>query len=302
MRRTILSTTATAFLIIAFAAPASAFQQSGPSPFDWSGAMKSGATLTVRNFNGRIDVRAGSGNQVTVHAEATSSRPSSDLTFQARQDGGDVSICSVWRGHSACDRSGGGWDWDDEDHDGRDMRATMTVTLPRGVALRGATGNGAITVDGTGGDINIATGNGDVRISGTAGQVKVSSGNGDLEVSGAQGTVTASTGNGRVRVSTGKGPVSASTGNGDITVDMKSMADADDMKFTSGHGDIDVTVPATINMDFDATTGWGSIRTDFPIRVQGSLNPRHIEGTIGRGGQRLRISTGFGSIELRKAN
>jgi DUF4097 and DUF4098 domain-containing protein YvlB len=295
-----LLTAAAVALSLAAASPAHAFQKSGPSPFDWSGSMKSGAQLTIRNFNGRIEVHAGTGSQVTVHAEATGSRRSSDLTFEARQDGGDVSVCSVWRGRSACDNRGG--DWDDDDHDGRDMRATITVTLPKGVALRGGTGNGDVTVDGTGGDINIATGNGDVRVSGTAGMVKVSSGNGDLDVSGAEGTVSASTGNGRVRVTTGKGPVSASTGNGDITVDMKSIANADDMKFTTGHGDIDVTVPASINMEFDATTGWGSIRTDFPIRVQGSLNPRHIEGTIGRGGQRLRMSTGFGSIELRKAN
>jgi Toastrack DUF4097 len=293
--------TTTAAIVLAVSMPLAAAAQTA-NPFTWSGSMQPGATLTIRNFNGRIDVRAGSGDRVEVRAEraSTSSRAAA-LTFQAQQDGGDVSICSVWRGHSACDRSRGG-DWDDDDHDGRDMRASITVTLPKGVALRGGTGNGAVTVDGTGGDISIATGNGDVTLRGTSGTVQVSSGNGDLEVSGAGGSVKASTGNGRVRVTTGKGPVNASTGNGDITVDMRALADADDMKFTTGHGDIEVSVPGSINADFDATTGWGSIRTDFPIRVEGSLNPRHIRGTIGRGGQQIRMSTGFGSIELRKAN
>ena len=272
------------------------------NPFTWSGSMQPGATLTVRNFNGRIDIRAGSGDRVEVRAERTSSGDrAADLTFEARNDGGDVSVCSVWRGHSACDRNRGG-DWDDDDHDGRDMRATISVTLPKGVALRGATGNGAVTAEGTGGDVSISTGNGDVTLRGTSGTVKVSSGNGDVEVAGAAGAVTASTGNGRVRVTTGKGPVNASTGNGDITVDMRAVADAGDMKFTTGHGDIEVTLPGTINADFDASTGWGSIRTDFPIRVDGSLNPRHIRGTIGRGGQRIRMSSGFGTIELRKGN
>lgn len=271
----------------------------GAQPYTWSGTMRPGASLTIRNFNGRIDVRAGTGDRAEVRAERTSSRPSSDLTFEARRDGNNVSICSVWRGHSACDGSRG---WDDDDHDGRHMRATITVTLPRGVALRGGTGNGAMTIEGTGGDVSISTGNGDIRLSGTSGTVRASSGNGDLDVSGAAGSVTASTGNGRVHVATGTGPVRASTGNGDITVDMRADPGAQDMSFTTGRGDISVTVPGGINADFDASTGWGSIHTDFPIRVEGSMNPRHIRGTIGRGGQRIQMSTGFGTIELRRGS
>ncbi len=272
----------------------------GGRPFTWSGAMRPGAVLTIRNFNGRIDVRAGTGDRAEVRAERSSSRSSGDLTFEARHDGNDVSVCSVWRGHSACDGSRG-WDWGD-DHDGRDTRATITVTLPEGVALRGGTGNGDVSVEGTGGDVNIATGNGDIRVSGTAGAVKVSSGNGSLDVSGATGSVNASTGNGRVRVTTGGGPVRASTGNGDISVRMGADRSGDDMSFSTGRGDVDLTVPTGINADFDASTGWGSIHTDFPIHVEGSLNPRHIRGTIGRGGPRIHISTGFGSVDLRKGS
>ena len=277
-------------------------QQSGAGkqPFTWSGTMRPGTSLTIRNFNGRIDVRAGTGDRAEVRAERTSSRATNDLTFEARHDGDDVSVCSVWHGHSACDRDRG-WDWGG-DHDGRDARASITVTLPRGVALRGGTGNGAVTVAGTGGDVSIATGNGDVTVSGTSGTVKASSGNGDLQISGATGGVTASTGNGRVRVATGAGPVRASTGNGDITVEMVADRSADDMSFSTGRGDISVTVPSGVDADFDASTGWGSIRTDFPLRVDGSLNPRHIRGTIGRGGQRIHMSTGFGSIELHKGS
>lgn len=299
MRKIGLLAAAIGLLIVVQVGPTYAMQAgSTADPFTWSGVLQPGAVLTIRNFNGRIDVRAGAGNRAEVRAERASSRGAGDLTFATRNDGGDVSVCAVWRGHSACDRNDG---WDNDD-DGRDMRATITVTLPPGVALRGGTGNGAVSVDGTGGDISIATGNGDVRISGTAGTVKASSGNGDLDVTGARGRVTANTGNGHVRVTTASGPVSASTGNGGITVDVRALADADDMKFTTGHGDIDVTLPASVNADFDASTGWGSIHTDFPIHVEGSLNPRHIRGTIGRGGPRIHMSTGFGAIDLRKTN
>jgi Toastrack DUF4097 len=305
MRRDHLCSAITlAFLLAGCARAGYAAPQQGSSSgdvFTWSGVMSTGSTLAIRNFNGRIDVRAGAGNRAEVRAEKLRHVGGSrDLTFEAHENGGDVSVCSVWRGHSACDH-GRGSDWDDDD-DGRDTRASITVTLPRGVSLRGVTGNGEVTVDGTGGDLSIATGNGEIRIDGTSGTVRVSTGNGDVEVAGAQGEVTASTGNGRVHVTTGRGPVSASTGNGDITVAMSSIADMQDMRFTTGHGNVDVTVPGNVNADFDASTGWGSIRTDFPIRVEGSLNPRHIRGTIGRGGPRIHISSGFGSVELHKAN
>jgi hypothetical protein len=44
-----------------------------------------------------------------------------------------------------------------------------------------------------------------------------------------------------------------------------------------------------------------SVRSDFPIAVNGTIDPRHLRGTIGGGGIGLRIETVNGSIELRKS-
>lgn len=265
--------------------------------FTWSGRVASGATLSIRHFNGPIDVRESTTDRVEFRA-ARPTRGEADLTFRVDTIAGGTEICAVYRGRSACETGRrGGWDWDEGPRSSR-----LTVLLPRGVKLEARTGNGAVTVDKAGNDVEIRSGNGDVRISMTAGRVDVSTGNGELEVDGATGPVEASTGNGRVFVGTSTGPVSVRTGNGDIDVRMSALTRASNMDFVTGNGSVTVAVPANLNAEIEARTGHGEFRSDFEIRVQGRLNPRNIRGTIGSGGSTIRMVTGNGRLELRRAN
>ena len=43
-----------------------------------------------------------------------------------------------------------------------------------------------------------------------------------------------------------------------------------------------------------------SLSSDFEISVVGRLDSHHVRGTIGTGGPLMRLSTGSGTIELRK--
>jgi hypothetical protein len=263
--------------------------------FTWSGRVASGATFGIKHFNGPIEVREGTGDRVEFRAERRSRR-SNELTFEVQNDANGVTLCGVWRGRSACDRSRG-WDSDDGPPSSR-----ITVMLPKGVRLHASTGNGDVLVDKASNDVDIASGNGDIRISLTAGRVSASTGNGELEIAGATGPVHANTGNGRVYVTTATGPVEANTGNGEIDVTMKSLSNASDMQFNTGNGSITVALPGSFNGEVDASTGNGEFRSDFEIRVIGRLNPHHVRGTIGAGGgQMIRMSTGSGRLELRKA-
>jgi DUF4097 and DUF4098 domain-containing protein YvlB len=104
-------------------------------------------------------------------------------------------------------------------------------------------------------------------------------------------------------VLTSSGPVTARTGNGEIDVNMKAISAASDMQFTTGNGSVTVALPSNFNGEIDASTGNGELRSDFEIRVLGRLNPHHVRGTIGSGGgQTIKMSTGSGRLELRKAN
>ena len=101
-----------------------------------------------------------------------------------------------------------------------------------------------------------------------------------------------------MNVTTADGPVEVRTGNGDIDVSMTQLKARDDMTFSTGSGAVRVTLPAGYNGELDASTGNGELRTDFDLKIQGRMNPRHIRATIGEGGPRLRLTTGNGRLEV----
>ena len=271
------------------------------SIFTWRGALAAGALLTVRNHNGPIEVRAANGAQLEFRAEKRSRGGNlTDVAFDVvTGSSGDVTICSTRRDDNPCDgdrRSGS-----DNDDWRRNVTVAMTVLVPRGARVRVATGNGAVTVERVGGEVNASTGNGRVTVSYTDGAVRVATGNGDVDVREATGAVRVTTGNGRVSVSTGEGPVDARSGNGDIDVRMTALRAGEDMTFSTGSGDVRVTLPAGYNGELEATTGNGSISSDFDLKVEGRMSPRRVRATIGSGGARLRLATGNGGLELRRA-
>ena len=264
------------------------------STFTWSKQMSSGSTLTISNGDGPISVREAAGDLVVVRAvKVVRSRGSiRDIAFDVREIQGGVEICTLYDQQTSCrDRQGG-----------RDVRVRVeyTVSIPRSLRVRAMTGNGEITVERAGADVTAMTGNGSIHVGETAGRVNVSTGNGDIQVDGANGPVSASTGTGRISVVTARGAVSANSGTGDIDVRMKGGPIDGDMRFISGSGSIHVTLPANFNGRIDATSGSGTLRSEFEIQVVGRFNAQHVRGTIGRGGPLIRMSTGSGTIELKK--
>jgi len=283
-------------LLVASPALAQRFLGQDEETFTWSRRIPSGGSVTIKNFNGAINITASSGSTVQIRAEkkVRNERASvSDIAFDVDESSNGVTFCTVWRGESMCD----------ENHDMRDVRGSviLTVAIPRDARLKAATGNGELTVESAGSEVEVATGNGRVHVGPTEGRVRASTGNGDVEIENAQGPVKVSTGNGRVFVATSAGPVTASTGNGDIDVRMKSLRTEDDMTFSSGSGSIRVMLPADFNGEVDAGSGNGSLSSDFPIQLRGRMDPQHLRGTIGNGGRLLRMRTGNGRIELLKS-
>ena len=295
---------ASALLVALVALPALSGAQTllgrNDSVYTWRGPLRAGALLTVRNHNGPIDVRPGSGAQVELRAEKRTRHGNfTDVAFDVETgSNGDVTICSTLRGNNPCDEERRRWSSDD---DGRSVTVAMTLLVPRGAQVRVATGNGAVSVERVGGEVSASTGNGRVNVLNTDGAVRVSTGNGDVVVREAKGAVRVTTGNGRVTVSTAQGPVEARSGNGDIDVRMTAVRPAEDMTFSTGSGDVRVTLPAGYNGELDATTGNGAISSDFDLKLEGRMTPRRVRATIGSGGARLRLATGNGGLELRRA-
>lgn len=271
------------------------------SVYTWRGPLPAGALLTVRNHNGPISVRPASGGTAEIRAEKRTRYGNfSDVAFDIRTgSNGDVSLCTTFRGNDPCDDDRR---WSSDGDDGRrNVTVAITVLVPHGARVKVGTGNGAVSVEGVGADVQASTGNGRVNVANTDGPVRVSTGNGDVDVRGAKAAVRVSTGNGDVTVNTAQGPVDARSGNGDIDVRMTALRASEDMGFSTGSGTVRVTLPANYNGELDASTGNGEVRSDFDLKVQGRMTQRRVRATIGNGGPRLRLATGNGRLELRKA-
>jgi DUF4097 and DUF4098 domain-containing protein YvlB len=148
--------------------------------------------------------------------------------------------------------------------------------------------------------VHATSGNGEVTVSSSGGPVHASSGNGDIDVSQAGGEVVARSGNGDVRVTTRRGPVSAYSGNGSIDARMMAVSGTEDMTFRTGNGSITVELPASFQGEIDARLPNGRLESDFPLRVEGRLDPRRLRATIGNGGPRVTLVSGSGGATIRK--
>jgi hypothetical protein len=289
-------------LALLLAAPLAAQQRTtGGQELDWRGRIRSGGTMRIFNTNGAIRVEPGDGDEATVRSETRGSTAERERVILEVIEGNDgVTVCAR-RENQRCEEGGlrsEGRNWSERERVGT---AALMVRLPRGVNLRASSGNGAVTVTRAGADVQATSGNGDVQVNGAAGTVRATSGNGSVTVNDAGRGVTASSGNGRVVISTAEGPVKASSGNGSVDVRMQSLRGAENMEFTSGNGRVTVRLPASFNGELDLSTGHGSAYSDFPVTVQGRLQPTRLRGTVGDGrGPTVRLRSGNGSVEVRK--
>lgn len=297
-----------ALALAALPAGAQARRGENDSTFLWTGRMAPGTTLRVHNFNGAMSAVMSTDDNAEVRAvkrgrygrseRGDRGERLADIGFETRKIGNDVIICAL-RPADDCDDDGISSSGDHDRNSGN-LRAEFTIKVPKGVKLQIVTGNGVIETVGTGAGVIARSGNGAVRVDANGDGVTASSGNGDVEVLGAGAPVNAHSGNGHIEVTTTLGPVQATSGNGNIDVEIGSLKTQENMSFRSGNGRISVTLPPDYNGELESSTGNGHLISDFPLSVEGRLDRQRVRATIGKGGPRLRMSSGNGNIVLRK--
>ena len=300
--QTIIPLTTLAFL----AAPLAAQEIVGRADrtFTLSESVSAGGWVRVATFNGRIEITSGNSSTVEIRAAKEVRRGEfEDIGFVVRREQGGLTICAVYDDGDDCDADGSyrsgrrSRDWS-RNHQGQ---VDFTVQIPAGMRVKAGSGNGDVRISGGGAEVIASTGNGRVSVIGSTGEVRASTGNGDVTVQDASGPVEVSTGSGAVRVVTSTGPVSANSGNGDIDVSIGKLDRMPEMSFSTGNGEVRLTLPSGIGAELDASTGNGNVTTDFPVTLRsGRLDPSRLRGTIGNGGGRLTISSGNGDIEIRR--
>jgi hypothetical protein len=232
--------------------------------FDWRGQLGSGQVLEVKGINGEIHAGLAGSGEAEVHAikSANRSDPAS-VRVQAVPHAGGVTICAVYP-----DVPGGAPNScepgpnNHEQTRNNDTQVRFDVRVPAGVKFVGRTVNGDVVAESLDGDAEGHTVNGSVRITTT-------------------------------------GTARANTVNGSLDVTMGRTDWPDGARFSTVNGGITLRVPSFLSANLKASVLNGSIETDFPITVTGSVSRRKLEGTIGTGGQELNLTTVNGSIRLK---
>ncbi|GJG88986.1 hypothetical protein tb265_41670 [Gemmatimonadetes bacterium T265] len=135
-------------------------------------------------------------------------------------------------------------------------------------------------------DVAARTGNGSVRVRGVVGRMRLSSGNGSLTLDGVGGDVEGNTGNGSVRA-TLAGRAWDGGGLPGARLDLHS-----------GNGSALLRVPDGYSARLDVSTGNGGLTVDFPVTLQGRVDPHRLAVTLGDGGAPVRVSTGNGRVRV----
>ena len=257
-----------ALLLVALPAGAQE-RQTDRNAFRWSGRVPQGAWVRVHNVSGAIRVERATGNEVEITATKSWRRGDpANVRIELKRYGPDnanVIVCAFWTENATCDEDGyRSRSEGRRSNRNNDVSVEFTVRIPAGVK------------------INVGTVNGEVAVDGATSEVRA-------------GTV-----NGGVEAYSSGGPVTASTVNGNVHVRMGKLTGDSDLHYATVNGNVVVEFLGDVNADIELTTVNGRLQSDFPLALQGRIDPRHLRATIGNGGRRIRLTTVNGNVELRK--
>ena len=275
-------------------------EQRATSRLDTTVTIDRDGTVDMQLVSGEIVVKAGSGNQVRIHA--WSERGVLEFSASAARVSLDV--------HSQRGRMG-------------DTR--YEVTVPVGVRLELKSVSGDISAHGSKGEIEAGAVSGDVDVSDGAGRVELESVSGDVTAARLTGDVRVNAVSGDVSLQDISGTLEIETVSGEMTVaraDLKSLRTetvsgevAYDgtldpqgrYEFHSQSGDIRLRLPASTGGIVRVETFSGSVDSDFPMTMQPGEHgmgehPKRLEFTFGKGGARLTVETFSGDINIEKAS
>lgn len=170
-----------------------------------------------------------------------------------------------------------------------------------------------VMIDGSGGQVR-ATGPESMNNSGWSvtyeifvpqvSDVTLKTHNGGLTISDVRGQIHFEAVNGGVHLKRVSGDVTGGTVNGGIDVELAGpVFDSRQMELTTTNGGVTVAMPSHYSARVQAETNMGRIQSDFPM-PQDATNgrSRRMDFAIGAGGPPIHITTGNGSIRLKRSD
>ncbi len=175
------------------------------------------------------------------------------------------------------------------------------------------TSGGGIKVENLAGDLDATTSGGSIKLATVKGTIRVETSGGGVEGRDLDGPVHAESSGGSIELQKVTGDIDAETSGGGIRiVDAGGRIHADtsggsiEASFTKGNskggtletsgGGIEVSIDPDADLSISASGT--SVKTDLPLRVQGEISRGSLSGSLGKGGNTLRLHTSGGSVRI----
>ena len=178
------------------------------------------------------------------------------------------------------------------------LQVRMEVEVPTRTNLDIRTGGGDVKVNHLEGETNLETSGGDVKASELKGNLNARTSGGDMELRDLTGDLSIKTSGGDINLENVHGRVEARTSGGDVTASL-ARGNAKGGEIETSGGDIELRLDPAINLSLDASTSSGEVTSNLPhLSVTGEISPSRLHGTLGSGGETLRIHTNGGSVRI----
>jgi hypothetical protein len=202
-----------------------------------------------------------------------------DTRTEVKTSGGSVEISGL-RGDAKLSTSGG----------------SIKVT-DLSANLRAGSSGGSIRVEEIKGSVEVDTSGGSIDGDSVTGRLEARTSGGSIRLERVGGDVLAHTSGGSIRIEDAGGRVDAKTSGGSVDVAFaKDNGHGGELE-TSGGG-VTVRLDRSANLNLEASTSAGSVSSDLPIQVVGTLSKSHLSGTIGSGGETLRLHSDGGPVRI----
>ncbi len=182
----------------------------------------------------------------------------------------------------------------------RHVSISYEITVPADTSVQAHSGSGSLGVEGVRAEVQAQTGSGDIRVRDVGGRSHVQTGSGSIRAENVAAPFYAHTGSGDIEAElTGSGDVDVQTGSGGAHVrgikgSLRAHSGSGDLSadgsvggpwnLHTGSGSIRLAVGTGSGFNLDVHTSSGSIHSDLPITVQGSMGHHELKGTVRGGG------------------
>ena len=149
------------------------------------------------------------------------------------------------------------------------------------------------------GNVRFHTSRSDLRFTRLDGEAEISSS--DISADRAAGPFTLATGNKNVSLERISGDISITNRNG--SVELTGAPPLGNITVENRNGSIDLTLPEKASFSVQAETTNGDLENDFDLSQQGGQdsNRKSYNGTVGKGGPLVRLTTSQSDISIKKA-